>query len=79
MGSLTDQEVHLFGQEFQKELVRLHETKQSQSYWARMIMPREKIQQIVDHLKVGTFEEESILISFHHFNFIIYLTCWLHL
>ena len=50
--TLNDKEILLFSNEFQKELVRLHESHASQSYWSKMIMPRHKIHNIILHLKV---------------------------
>lgn len=50
--TLNEKEILLFSNEFQKELTRLHETHESHSYWAKMIMPRDKILQIINHLMV---------------------------
>ncbi|KAF2351905.1 Ribonuclease H-like domain [Trinorchestia longiramus] len=52
MESLTENEIKLFKNEFEKELVRLHESHDSpHSHWSRVIMPRQKIDQIIHHLK----------------------------
>ena len=53
--SLTDAEVSLFQRLFTAEVTRLMHSSEEQNHWTRMIMSREKIQEIIAYIKVRNF------------------------